>query len=135
MCCCFVLGGTLTHTPLHSRPSNKLSTFTNSLFKISDQHVYTNSAVVTRRAIFLQLVAKAQRRKLRTSFSNLPHSLNGGAERGLPCASRYTVFIASISFYLLMFGYPPSRRGVKTRETGAKHSVAGFHSQKQRLEK
>ena len=30
---------------------------------------------------------------------------------------------------------PPSRRGVKTRETDAKHTVTGFHSQKQRLEK
>lgn len=68
-------------------------------------------------ANYFQLVAEAQRRELRTAFqiSLIPSMVE---QRGLPCASRYSVFIASISF-VLMFGYL-RQHDIKTLKRGGK---------------
>lgn len=64
-----------------------------------------NSGLVTERPDIFQLVAKAQRRNLRAAFqiSLIPSMVE---PRGLPCASRYTVFIAQHIIYALMFAHP-----------------------------
>lgn len=61
------------------------------------------------------------------SFSNLPHSLNGGAEGA---AMRLTLhcFHRQRIIYVLMFGYP-RQHYIKTRKTDVKHTVGGLVSQ------